>query len=117
MDRLNDEFLESLKLVGIYDEEFLSFLDGKVHRYPSYMEQIGWAVFPKLDKEGKIIDIRMLVPIISDEKTLLINIHEYVHAYDLYKKLNEFDDTRKDEEFENRAKNAERLVLEKKKKI
>lgn len=113
MNELYNEFLECLKLVGIYDEEFLSFLEGKVHRYPSYMEQIGWAVFSKLDNEGKIIDIRILVPIIYDEKTLLINIHEYVHAYDLYKKLNQFDDNRKDEEFEIRAKEAERLVLEK----
>ena len=112
MNGLYNEFLECLKLVGIYDEKFISFLEGKVHRFPKCKGDLGWGVFPKLDDKGRIIDVRILVPIIFDEKTLLINIHEYIHAYDWYQRLNEFDDISKDEEFEKRARDAERLVLE-----
>lgn len=113
MSGLNNELLECLKLVGIYDEKFISFLGGKVHRFPVCGKDLGWGVFPKLDDKGRIIDFRVLVPIIFDERTLLINVHEYVHAYDWYQMLNEFDDISKDEEFEKRARDAERLVLEK----
>ena len=116
MNEIYNEFLDYLKYLGIYDEEFISFLDGKVHRFPTYKETIGWGVFPKLDSKGRIIDFRILVPIIRDEKSLLINIHEYVHAYDWYQRLNEFDDISKDEEFEKRARNAEKLILERRKK-
>lgn len=111
MNELYKEFLEDLKIIGIYDEKFISFLEGKVHRFPIFKLELGWGVFPKLDREGKIIDFRMLVPNITNEKTLLINIHEYVHAYDWYQMLNKFDDLTKDAEFEKRARNAERLVL------
>ena len=112
MNVLYNEFLECLKLIGIYDEKFILFLEGKVHRFPICKGDLCWGVFPKLDDKGRIIDIRVLAPIIFDERTLLINIHEYVHAYDWYQKLDEFDDISKDEEFEKKARNAERLVLE-----
>lgn len=116
MEELYNDFLECLKLIGIYDEAFLSFIEKKVHRFPTNKEELSWGVFPKLDNQRRIIDIRILVPIIVDEQSLLINIHEYVHAYDWYKMLNEIDDISKDKEFEQRARNAERLVLSRRKK-
>ena len=46
-----------------------------------------WGTFTKNDSQGNLINIRIIVPEIVDEKTLLINIHEYAHAYELYQEL------------------------------
>lgn len=117
MHELWQEFFEHLHFLGMDDENFLKFLEGKIRRYSLPWNSFGWGVFPKLDDEGRIIDIRMLVPDICDEKTLLINIHEYTHAFDLYNALNTLDDSSKDEEYERRAKSAEYKVLERRMNI
>ena len=37
MNEIYNEFLDYLKYLGIYDEKFISFLDGKVHRFSLYI--------------------------------------------------------------------------------
>ena len=39
-----------------------------------------WGTFFSKDESGNVIDIKILVPEIIDELTLLVNIHEYAHA-------------------------------------
>lgn len=103
-------FRNELKKIGIYNEEMFEFLRGKVFRYAVSNNDFSWGVFPKLDSEGKIVDIRVLVPKISDTKSFLINVHEFTHAYELYNELG----TIYVEDRENREKRAcenEKLIL------
>lgn len=112
MNKLWEEFLEHLHFLGIDDRNFMIFLDDRIHRYPLAWDQFGWGVLPKLDEEKRIIDFLVVVPEIVDEKTLLVNIHEYVHAHDWFQALNQIDDESKDEEYEKRAQEAEQKVLQ-----
>lgn len=107
------EFLEHLNWLGM-DDEFLAYVDSRVKRYNVAADAFGWACFPKLDDAGVLIDMRVLVPAIVDEETLLINVHEYVHAFDLYQVLGCVYEDCVDER-EKRAKDAEHLVLERRK--
>ncbi len=86
------EFLVALEYEGITDINFFNYLkenDKRVKRYRIPFNALGWGVFPKIDKDGILRDIRILVPEIVDEKTLCINIHEYVHAYEMYYQIGE----------------------------
>ncbi|MCM1370727.1 MAG: hypothetical protein NC181_02400 [Clostridium sp.] len=73
--------------LDIGNDEFLKFLEGKVKSYPLQVEEFSWGCFPIINGENILVDIRVLVPNIIDEKTLLVNIHEYAHAFELYEKL------------------------------
>lgn len=108
---MNNKLIESLKYLNMYEEDFISFLDGKIHYFPYSENNCIWSCFPKLGQYGRIIDIRLVVPIIKDTKTLLINVHEFTHAYDLYKRLNQIDNQNEDEEYEHRAKQSEERIL------
>ena len=46
-----------------------------------------YGCFPILNEDGKLISIRLLVPEMKTQKDLCINIHEYTHAFELYKEL------------------------------
>lgn len=108
------EFLEHLYYLGM-DDEFLAYIESRVKRYNVAVDALGWACFSKLDEDGVLIDIRVLVPAIVDEATMLINVHEYVHAFDLYQVLGcVYEDCV--EERERRARDAEHLVLERRKR-
>ena len=60
-------------------------------------------------------NIRIIVPCVIDEQTLLINIHEYTHAYEAYLRLGEtyMEDI---ERSEDTARQNEQLYLARKKK-
>lgn len=49
--------------------------------------QAFYGVNCKTDKQENIIDIKLIVPIIVDLETALINISEYQKAYELYQRL------------------------------
>ena len=105
-------FQELLLSLGFKNTEFFTFIQGKVHRYP--VEDFPWACIPILDADLKIKDVRIIVPEFLNEKCLLINIHEYYHAYELFNELGniyvENIDIR-----EANAKNKEKLYLKMKK--
>lgn len=75
---------EFLEIDGISDIEFFNYMAQRTTRLPLTVEEFGWGVFPIEDNNGILIDIRMVVPNIYDEKSLCVNIHEYTHAYELY---------------------------------
>lgn len=79
------EFQNILLSLEIGNEEFFQFLKDKVKRYP--IKDFGWGCFPILDKDNRIIDIRILVPEFLDELCIRINIHEYAHAFELFNEL------------------------------
>ena len=110
---MNEEtFRELLLSLDIGNDEFFSFIKGKVYRYP--VEDFPWACIPILDDNEIIKDIRIIVPEFLNEKCLLINIHEYYHAFELFNELGktyvENIDIR-----ERNAKNKEILYLKMKK--
>ena len=103
--------IEIFKILDIYDYEFFDYIKDKIKVYDIDNELGLWGCFIKLDK-NIIKDIKILVPKIKDNNTLLINIHEFYHAYSLYKHINKkyIDDVDK---YENDAINIEKSVVKK----
>ncbi len=83
------KFIEFLKEHGIYDEEVVKY----------YREH--WELFDYLDVEkrinmgtnyiirnGQLEEMRVVVPIMNNDITVLINVHEYIHVLTNYNKIN-----------------------------
>ncbi len=89
MEKVNTEYWQTelnkaLNEEGIIDQQFYDFMKGKIKRLPLGIEEFDWGVFPITNKEGILVDIRMVVPTIYDVKSLCVNLHEYTHAYEVY---------------------------------
>ncbi len=104
------DVMSSLNING---DDFWGFLEGK--EFARFSKNFSWGCFPIYDNDNILVDIRVLVPRIVDEKTLLVNIHELAHAYTLYSNLGKKYELNEEviEENENfaRAKEAEYLKL------
>lgn len=85
--KLNNKLTSALKSLNIYSDKLISFLNGKILYLPLKKDEFPWACFPILDDNEVLIDIKLLVPEIIDEDTLLVNIHEFTHAFELFQKL------------------------------
>lgn len=109
------ELNKALAEEGIIDNQFHKFMEGKITKLPLKVEEFGWAVFPITNKDGILTDIRMVVPIIYDEKSLCVNIHEYTHAYEVYFSLGK-KYIWNVEESEQKAQDAEKRYLKRKNK-
>ena len=108
-----DELIRFLKEQNLYREEFFKFMEGKI-KVVSYDTPIEWfGCFPLIEN-GILTDIRLLVPEIKTQKNLLVNIHEYVHAIELFDELGTVYKDRR-EARESRASNYEKIYLENKK--
>ena len=79
-----------------YPEEFWEYVTPRIRKVDSTIpgNEIFYATLLKFDKKDKNIirDIKVMLPHIIDLKTACINIHELKHAYDMYKKLNQYVD-------------------------
>ena len=81
-----EKIIEFFKEQNIYDEEFFDYIKDKVKVLPSDVSFAWFGCFPIL--EGNVLkDIRVSVPEIVTEQNLLVNLHEYYHAYELYNEL------------------------------
>ena len=81
-----EQVINFFKEQGIYNEEFFLYIKERVKVLPFDVALSWFGCFPIL--EGDIIkDIRVCVPEIKTEQNLLVNIHEYYHAYELYNEL------------------------------
>ena len=81
-----EKLLNFLKEQKLYKEEFFKFMEGKIKVFP-YDADLSWfGCFPIVE-DNILKDIRLLVPEITTEKNLLVNIHEYVHALELFEEL------------------------------
>ena len=78
---------QQLLELDICHDEFWDYMSTRTKRINAPVESGLWGTFTDNDIEGRITNIRILVPEIVDEKTLLVNIHEYAHAYELYQEL------------------------------
>lgn len=106
-----NRLIEFFKSEDMYDEEFFEYIKTKVHVFPSDVDLDFIGCFPKVENE-KLVDIKLSVPEIKTLKNFLVNIHEYTHAYDLYKMLGKTYIENK-ELFEKRARYMEKKYIEK----
>lgn len=94
---------------GLCDNNFFDFIYGKIVYLESGSDVFWYGCHPILE-DNIIRDIRLVVPIVEKEKDLLINIHEFTHALELYNELGskyvESRDLR-----EEKAKNMEKLYF------
>lgn len=81
------EFNNFLKNEQMNDKNFLEYLKNRTIVTPNTFGKEYYGCFPRLNN-GILVGINLLVPEIENKEDLLINIHEYTHAFDLYKKLN-----------------------------
>ena len=105
-----DKVIAFFKEQGIYNEDFFNYIKSKVVVLPSDTPLQWFGCFPILDKEHNIMDIRLSVPEIVTEKNLLVNLHEYYHAYEIYNELGMLYEERI-EEREANAINFEQTYL------
>ena len=82
-----EKVIEFFKEKGIYNEEFFNYIKKKVLILPSDTPLEWFGCFPILDENNNIMDIRLSVPEVVTEKNLLVNLHEYYHAYEIYNEL------------------------------
>ncbi len=82
------KFIEFLKRHNLYNEEILNYWKNNRiifdYREEEKRDLIGcYYAF----KNNILTKINLIVPIMNDDKTVLINIHEYIHLYLLYDKI------------------------------
>ena len=77
----------ALKKVNITNQNFIKYMRTHTKRYNLPYEIGIWGCFIKRNKNNTIKEVKIIVPNIISEKTLLINIHEYTHAYEIYKRI------------------------------
>ena len=109
---IEEKLINFFKEQNLYNEEFFDFMEGKVKVYPSDIPIEWFGCFPII-KNNILVDIRLLVPEIKTEQNLLVNIHEYTHALELFDELGNIYEERM-EQRETKAKNMEKIYLKRK---
>lgn len=110
------KFIDFFKKHNLYDETIFKYIRENAILF-DYLEEekrpfIG--CYYNYDKNKCLSKITVVVPIINDERTLLINIHEYTHAIIIYNKLGKKYKIEKD--IEMLPMLYERIYLEENKK-
>ena len=99
-------FFKDLNLIS---DDFFLFMEGKIVLTPNDVD-ISWFGCHPILNEDILIDVRVVVPEILTEKDMLINIHEFAHAIELYNELGNVYKERR-EEREKFAKEIEAISL------
>ncbi|MBQ6546724.1 MAG: hypothetical protein IJL74_01850 [Bacilli bacterium] len=93
------KYIGFLKEYNLYDEEVLDYIKDKIiyidYKKESFKEFVG--CYPMIDN-GIVKDIRLCIPKITDDISIAINIHEYVHLLKMHKYLDKEYVFKKDEE-------------------
>ena len=83
------KFVDFLKHHYLYDEEIFDYWEKHKINFDYREEEQRDFIGCFYSLRNNILEkIRLIVPFIDDDKTLLINIHEYVHLFLMYPKLN-----------------------------
>lgn len=105
-----NRLIEFFKSEEMYDENFFEYIKTRTHEYPNTKSEF-FGCYPKV--ENNILkDINLVVPKIETLKDLLVNIHDYTYAYDLYKELGKIYIEDKENK-EKRARYMEKKYIEK----
>lgn len=79
------ELKKNLLDLEICHDSFWDFMRTRTKRINTSLNTDIWGVFPEINNQ----DFRILVPVLSNDFSYRINIHEYAHAYELFLKLQE----------------------------
>lgn len=110
MDILKKFFIEE----GFSCYDFFDFIEDKIVVLPSNSEIFWYGCHPILNDEGILIDIRVVVPEIVNLEDMVINVHEFMHAIELYDELGTVYEEKRDIR-EGNAKVIEKIFLRNKK--
>lgn len=108
------EFMLFLKKQNMNDKAFLEYMKTRTKKLPSTTKKEWFGCFPIVTENNILKEVNIMVPEIESIDNLLVNIHEYTHAFELYHELG----TSYIEERENRegrAKSREKEYLKKRK--
>lgn len=90
------------------DKEFRQYISSRIKIYPGTIGKEWFGCFPIVSDDGKLTDIKLLVPEIDSFDNLLVNIHEFTHAYELFHELGSiYEEDREDREARASAKEKE----------
>ena len=82
--------VEFLKRLNLYSEDVLDFIKDKtIHINYSDADSREFIGCYPIMEDNVIRDIRLCVPVIEDDFTAAINVHEYIHLLRLYRHLDE----------------------------
>lgn len=83
-EELNN-LIRILRSLGINDNDYFKYISQKnrIRVFDIPTSTNIWGCFI-IESSGLISGLKFLVPKIKDEKTLLINIHELSHGYELF---------------------------------
>lgn len=82
------KFINFLKKYGLYDDKIFHYIMDNAVYFDYLDDELRSAIGVYcIYQQNKLFKIVTYVPYITDDKTVLINVHEYVHAFLLYSKL------------------------------
>ena len=110
---LTKELIEFLREENINQKDFLEYIKTHTYLIDSKDGQLWSGCFPKYDENNLLYVINLMMPELTNRSDLLINIHEIMHAHELYEYLGK---TYKEniKESEKKAKKLEKRYLIKK---
>jgi len=87
---LNSELIDFFKKHNLYDEKIFYYLSNNTTMidYNDKDKRSFIGCFYNLEKGNKIKNIHLVLPYVIDDITMLISIHEIVHAIVLYRYIN-----------------------------
>ena len=97
---------------GICDNDFFDYINSRIVYIPSGSDVFWYGCHPIIE-DGIIRDIKVVVPLIENEFDLIVNIHEFTHAIELYNELGGFYNENRVGR-EKRAHNMENIYLKNK---
>ena len=82
-----EKYINFLKKHNIYNEELLMYIREYATYFDYYNENeknYPTSTFPVIDKQKKVIGIRTVIPVITDDITIILNIKEYIKAQTIH---------------------------------
>lgn len=110
---LTKELIDFLKEEKINQKDFLEYIKKYTHLIDTKDGLLWSGCFPKYDKNNILYSINLIMPELTNRSDLLINIHEIMHAHELFEYLGK---TYKEDiqESEKKARSLEKKYLIKK---
>ena len=87
--RFNPKLIEFFKRHNMYNDRMFEYLQNQstMIDYNDPEQRCFVGCFPILDKNDKIIKIKLNLPYINNDETMLISIHELTHGIERYQEM------------------------------
>ena len=86
---LHPKLIDFFKKHNMYDEEMFKYIteQSTMIDYDDPDQRCFVGCFYILDKNGKLTGLKLNLPYVNSEETMLISIHELTHGYENYQKI------------------------------